>query len=78
MAESRTGSPDNPRQGETRDEERQRVRSSNDRDQERERQGDTPQHDRTYDKVVRGQQSRPTDPDSAHSDVDRDDTSDEP
>ena len=53
--------------------EREQVRSSNDRDQELERQGITSKHNRGYDQAVSGQ-TGPTDPDSAESDVDRDDT----
>jgi hypothetical protein len=43
-----------PQPGEDREGERERVRSSNDRDQEREEQGETPPHNRGYDKAVRG------------------------
>jgi hypothetical protein len=56
------------------DAEREQVRSSNDRDQELEREGITSRKNRGYDEAVRGQSSGPTDPDSAESDVDRDDT----
>jgi hypothetical protein len=59
-----------------RDTEHDRVRSSNDRDQELEREGIESKHNRGYDEAVRGQNG-PTDPDSAFSDVDRDDTVDE-
>jgi hypothetical protein len=59
------------------DVERERVRSSNDRDQELEREGVTSRHNRGYDEAVTGQQNVPTDPDSAFSDVDRDDTIDD-
>jgi hypothetical protein len=58
------------------DTERERVRSSNDRDQELEREGITSRHNRGYDDAVKGQ-SRPTDPDSASSEIDRDDTIDD-
>lgn len=54
--------------------ERERIRSSNDRDQALDREGITPRQNRGYDEAARGQQSGPTDPDSAESDVDRDDT----
>jgi hypothetical protein len=57
--------------------ERERVRSSNDRDQDLEREGVESRHNRGYDETARGQarpQQGPTDPDSAESDVDRDDT----
>jgi hypothetical protein len=56
------------------DVERERIRSANDRDQELEREGVTSKHNRGYDQAVRGGQTGPTDPDSAESDVDRDDT----
>jgi hypothetical protein len=54
--------------------EHDRVRSSNDRDQELEREGVDSPRNRGYDEAVRGERSEPTDPDSAESDVDRDDT----
>ena len=55
--------------------EHDRVRSSNDRDQELEREGIESEHNRGYDEAVRGggSRNRDTDPDSAESDVDRDD-----
>jgi hypothetical protein len=56
------------------DTERERIRSSNDRDQELEREGITSRQNRGYDEAVRGQQNTQTDPDSAASDVERDDT----
>ena len=58
------------------DVEREQVRSSNDRDQQLEREGVETPHNRGYDEAARGQggQRGPTDPDSADSDVDRDDT----
>ena len=39
--------------------------------------GITPRKDRAYDEAARGHDSGPTDPDSAESDVDRDDTVDD-
>jgi len=45
--------PAMPEPGETREEERERVRSSNDRDQELEREGITSQHNEGYDEAVR-------------------------
>ena len=72
-----------PRAGETSDIERDRVRSSNDRDQATEREGMESEHNRGYDDAVRGndnsgdEQFEDTDPDSASSDIDRDDTIDE-
>ena len=57
------------------DAERERVRSSNDRDQQLDREGITSRHNRGYDDAANGQ-TAPTDPDSAFSDVDRDDTQD--
>jgi ATP-dependent Lhr-like helicase len=59
---------------EDRDVEREQIRSSNDRDQALEREGVESRHNRGYDEAVRGAQSAPVDPDSAASDVDRDDT----
>ena len=56
------------------DTERERIRSSNDRDQELEREGITSRQNRGYDEAVRGQRNTQTDPDSATSDVERDDT----
>jgi ATP-dependent Lhr-like helicase len=73
-----------PKSNETRDTEQDRVRSSNDRDQSAEREGLETEHNRGYDNAVRGQRSQEDknvediDPDSAESDVDRDDTIDEP
>jgi ATP-dependent helicase Lhr and Lhr-like helicase len=60
-----------------RDAEQDRVRSSNDRDQALEREGVTSPHNRGYDEAVKGERSQPTDPDSAESDIDRDDTVEE-
>jgi hypothetical protein len=59
-----------------RDVERERIRSSNDRDQELEREGVTSRHNRGYDEAASqpGGQTGATDPDSAASDIDRDDT----
>jgi ATP-dependent Lhr-like helicase len=64
---------DTPTDDETRDDEQDRVRSSNDTDQAMEREGLNPAHNRGYDKAVRGN-AEDIDPDSAESDVDRDDT----
>jgi len=67
---------DNPGAEETRDTEQERVRSSNDRDQEMERSGEVSSHNRGYDDAVRGygiDREEDVDPDSAESDVDRDD-----
>ena len=60
-----------------RDAEREQVRSSNDRDQQLEREGTTSRHNRGYDEAAHGEGSNQVDPDSAFSDVDRDDTIDE-
>ncbi len=62
--------------------EHDRVRSSNDRDQAMEHQGGDSTRNRGYDDVVHGEDlgdvdDRELDPDSAYSDVDRDDTVDE-
>ena len=65
---------DTPGPDETRETEQERVRSSNDRDQARERAGQTPPHARGYDEAVRGESVEDIDPDSAASDVDRDDS----
>ena len=69
---------------ETREQEHERIRRSNDRDQEAEREGNLPPHDRGYDEAVRGETNQASDdtaglagdvdPDSAESEVDRDDT----
>jgi len=45
--------PSEPEPGETREEERERVRSSNERDQELEREGIASRHNRGYDEAVR-------------------------
>ena len=66
---------DNPQSNETRDTEHERVRSSNDRDQAMERAGEISRHNRGYDEAVRGavvEREKDVDPDSAESDVDRD------
>jgi hypothetical protein len=68
---------DNPSPDETRDTEQERVRSSNDRDQSMERDGEVSRHNRGYDDAVRGaivEREDDIDPDSADSDVDRDDS----
>ena len=63
--------------------ERDRIRLSNDHDQELEREGIETEHNRGYDKAAEGrgfagaEDSQDVDPDSAKSDVDRDDTIDE-
>ena len=63
------------RRNETSDSERDRVRSSNDRDQQMERNGQSSEHNRGYDDAAdRGIRNDDVDPDSAESDVDRDDT----
>jgi ATP-dependent Lhr-like helicase len=81
MAEPRRGSDDelvdNPQPDETRETEQERVRSSNDRDQSMEREGEASRHNRGYDDTVRGaivEREEDIDPDSAESEVDRDDT----
>jgi hypothetical protein len=73
MADRTTDAPDaaRPRAGETSETERERIRSSNDRDQALEREGTSSDHNRGYDEAARGAD---VDPDSAESDVDRDDT----
>jgi hypothetical protein len=67
---------DNPTGDETRESEQERIRSSNDRDQAMERAGESSRHNRGYDEAVRGRAEsvEDVDPDSAASDVDRDDT----
>ena len=67
-----------PRDDETRDGEHERVRSSNDRDQQLEREGTVSNHNRGYDEAAQGTPSKDTDPDSAESDVNRDDEIDAP
>jgi ATP-dependent Lhr-like helicase len=68
------------RRDETTDSERERIRSSNDRDQQMERDGKKTEHDRGYDEAVHGirhDDEGDIDPDSAESDIDRDDTVDD-
>jgi hypothetical protein len=73
-----------PREDESRDEERERARPSNDRDQQLERgqqlerEGTVSNHNRGYDEAARGTPSKDTDPDSAESEVNRDDEIDAP
>ena len=64
---------DRSQSGSDRDSEHDRIRASNDRDQQLERQGVSSRHNRGYDAAADGQQG-PTDPDSAESENDRDDT----
>jgi len=61
---------------ETRETEQERIRSSNDRDQAMERAGESSRHNRGYDEAVRGKEENveDVDPDSAESDIARDDT----
>jgi hypothetical protein len=71
-----------PRANENSDSEHDRVRASNDQDQEMEREGVGSERNRGYDEAVRGEDlgdvdSRDVDPDSAESQIDRDDTMDE-
>lgn len=71
-----------PRGNETRATEQDPARSSNDGDQTAEREGLETEHNRGYDEAVRGrtgsdEASEDINPDSAESDVDRDDTIDE-
>jgi hypothetical protein len=71
-----------PRANESSETEHDRVRSSNDRDQRMERKGLDSTRNRGYDEAVRGEDlgdvdDRDLDPDSAESDVDRNDTVDE-
>jgi len=68
---------DNPPSDETRESEQERIRSSNDRDQAMDRAGGDSEHNRGYDDAVRGAtvgREEDVDPDSAGSDIDRDDT----
>ena len=69
------------RAGTTSETERESVRSSNDRDQAMEREGNQSEHSRGYDEAVTGRGAGDTDeefedvdPDSAESEIDRDDT----
>jgi hypothetical protein len=70
--------------GNTRESEREAVRSSNDRDQAAEREGVDTEHNRGYDEAAKGRSSMEqedfgdVDPDSAESENSRDDTIDEP
>lgn len=88
MAEQRRNSSEEtlentrPRANENSETEHDRVRSSNDQDQQMEREGVDSTRNRGYDDVVSGEDlgdvdDREQDPDSAFSDVDRDDTADE-
>ena len=69
--------------GNTLESERDAIRSSNDRDQAAEREGFQSEHNRGYDEAVRGdldlegEDLGDIDPDSAASDVERDDTLDD-
>ena len=69
--------------GESLDSERDAIRSSNDRDQAAEREGFQSEHNRGYDEAVRGRSDLERedlgdiDPDSAESDVERDDMLDD-
>ena len=78
MADTPRNSPD--RAGSTSDSEHDAIRSSNDRDQAAEREGIETEHNRGYDEAVEGRSSMEqedlgdVDPDSADSDIDRDDT----
>ena len=69
--------------GDTLESEHDAIRSSNDHDQEAEREGLQTEHNRGYDDAVRGGSDLDgddlgdVDPDSAESDVDRDDTLDD-
>ena len=77
MAEPRRSGDDlvdNPPSDETRETEHERVRSSNEHDQAMERAGESAAHNRGYDNAVRGNKAEDVDPDSAESDIDRDDT----
>ena len=82
MADTPRTTPDSEQN--TSQSEHDRVRSSNDRDQAAEREGIETEHNRGYDEAARGRTNvehedlGDVDPDSAESDVDRDDTIDEP
>jgi ATP-dependent Lhr-like helicase len=82
MADTPRTSPDSV--GKTPKSEHDAIRSSNDRDQAAEREGFVTEHNRGYDEAVRGRTSvdqedlGDVDPDSAESDVNRDDSIDEP
>ena len=77
MANTSRNSPE--RAGTSQETERETIRSSNDHDQAAERDGMQTEHNRGYDDAVRGNTSvehedlGDVDPDSAESDVDRDD-----
>ena len=86
MAEPRNSSDTlentRPRSNESGETEHDRVRSSNDRDQETERDGLESTRNRGYDEAVRGEdigdvEDSDLDPDSAASEIDRDDTIDD-
>ena len=86
MAEPRntSGTVENPRPraNEDSESEHDRVRSTNDQDQQLEREGVESARNRGYDEVVHGEdlgdvEDRDLDPDSALSDVDRNDSVDE-
>jgi ATP-dependent Lhr-like helicase len=62
-----------PRRDETSETEHDRIRSSNDRDQQLERSGVESEHNRGYDEAASGGRRRDVDPDSAGTDIDRDD-----
>jgi hypothetical protein len=66
-----------PRTNEDSESEHDRVRSTNDQDQEMEREGVETKRNRGYDAAVRGEDLGDLDPDSAESEVDRDDTGEE-
>jgi hypothetical protein len=66
-----------PRTNEDSEIEHDRVRSTNDQDQEMEREGVETKRNRGYDAAVRGEDLGDLDPDSAESEVDRDDTTEE-
>jgi hypothetical protein len=66
-----------PRTNEDSEIEHDRVRSTNDQDQEMEREGVETKRNRGYDAAVRGEDLGDLDPDSAESEVDRDDRTEE-
>ena len=77
MADTERGAT-RPSGTETSETEHDRVRSSNDRDQAAEREGIQTEHNRGYDEAAKGRRTTPgesedVDPDSAASEVDRDD-----
>jgi hypothetical protein len=80
MADTK-GNPVRPQSGETRDMEQDRVRSTNDLDQAAEREGIDSERNRGYDESVAGSERtdefEDVDPDSADSEIDRDDRLDE-